>query len=164
MASSRLSRLVAHPRIVRRLMKGNFDPYVLWPLTKKFQNWIVDQSTARKFTVLFEVKTSVYRTWNVSLSIECWIIIWRDIFQSLYHPKISLIVNERRRTSILQNVRLKLPICIPFIKFRIRVQEGFILKVNQKGVSNKCVGRKFSWKHYSKASFYAIIVSQKNVA
>ena len=116
---SRLSQIVAHPRIFRRLMKGNFDPYV--PLTKKFQNWIVDQSTAPKFTVLFEVKTSVYRTWNVLLSIECWIIIWRDIFQSLYHPKISLIVNERRRTSILQNVRLKLPICIPFIKYWSRV-------------------------------------------
>ena len=27
--SSRLSWLVAHPRIFRRLMKGKFDPYVL---------------------------------------------------------------------------------------------------------------------------------------
>ena len=49
--SSRLSLLVALPRIFRRLMKGKFDAYVLWPLAKKFQNWIVDQSTARNFTV-----------------------------------------------------------------------------------------------------------------
>ena len=33
-------------------MKGKFDPYVLWPLAQKFQNWIVDRSTARDFTVL----------------------------------------------------------------------------------------------------------------
>ena len=32
-------------------MKGKFDAYVLWPLAKKFQNWIVDWSTARDFTV-----------------------------------------------------------------------------------------------------------------
>ena len=32
-------------------MKGKFDTYVLWPLAKKFQNWIVDRSTARDFTV-----------------------------------------------------------------------------------------------------------------
>ena len=50
-ASSSLSRLVAHFQISRRLMKGKFDAYVLWPLAKKFQNWIVDRSTARDFTV-----------------------------------------------------------------------------------------------------------------
>ena len=41
-------------QIFRRLMKGNFDAYVLWPLTKKFQNWIVDWSTARDFTVVID--------------------------------------------------------------------------------------------------------------
>ena len=25
-------------------MKGKFDDYALWPLAKKFQNWIVDRS------------------------------------------------------------------------------------------------------------------------
>ena len=50
-ASSRLSRLVAHLRIFRLLMKGKFDAYVLWPLAKWVQNWIVDRSTARDFTV-----------------------------------------------------------------------------------------------------------------
>ena len=34
-------------------MKGKFDAYVLWPLAKKLQNWIVDRSTARDFTVDF---------------------------------------------------------------------------------------------------------------
>ena len=33
-------------------MKGKFDAYLLCPLAKKFQNWIVDWSTARDFTVL----------------------------------------------------------------------------------------------------------------
>ena len=43
--------LVAHFQIFRRLMKGKFDAYVLWPLTKKFQDLTVDRSTARDFTV-----------------------------------------------------------------------------------------------------------------
>ena len=33
------------------LMKGKFGAYVLWPLAKKFQNWIVHRSTSRDFTV-----------------------------------------------------------------------------------------------------------------
>ena len=41
-ASRRLSRLVAHLRIFRLLMKGKFDAYVLWPSVKRVQNWIVD--------------------------------------------------------------------------------------------------------------------------
>jgi len=49
--SSRLSQLVAHLRIFRLFMKGKFDAYVLWPLAKRVQNWIVDRSTARDFTV-----------------------------------------------------------------------------------------------------------------
>ena len=39
-ANSSLSELVAHFQILRRLMKGKFDTYVLWSLAKKFQNWI----------------------------------------------------------------------------------------------------------------------------
>jgi len=50
-ANSSLSRLVARFYIFRRLVKGKFDAYVLRPLAKKFQNWIVDRSTARDFTV-----------------------------------------------------------------------------------------------------------------
>ena len=50
-ASSRLSRLVAHFQIFKRYMKGKIDAYVLLPLAKKFQNWIVDRSTALDFTV-----------------------------------------------------------------------------------------------------------------
>ena len=51
-ASSRLSRLVAHTRIFRLFMKGKIDAYVLWPLAIRIQNWIVDRSTARNFKVL----------------------------------------------------------------------------------------------------------------
>ena len=52
-ASSRLSQLVAHLRIFRLFMKGKFDAYVLWPLAKKYQNWIVDRSTEMRFASLF---------------------------------------------------------------------------------------------------------------
>ena len=31
--------------------EGKFDALVLWPLSKKLQNWIVDWSTARDFTI-----------------------------------------------------------------------------------------------------------------
>ena len=58
--SSRLSWLVAHPRIFRLFMKGNFKAYVLWPMDKMVQNWIVDQSTARDFTIC--TKTSFKNT------------------------------------------------------------------------------------------------------
>ena len=50
-ASSRLSWLVAHPCIFRLFLKVKFDAYVLWPLAQRVQNWIVDWSTARYFTV-----------------------------------------------------------------------------------------------------------------
>ena len=50
-ASGRLSWLVAHPSIFRLFMKGKFDAFVLWPLAKIVQNWIVDRSTARDFKV-----------------------------------------------------------------------------------------------------------------
>ena len=35
-------------------MPRKFDAYVLWPLTKRAQNWIVDQYTACHFTVIKE--------------------------------------------------------------------------------------------------------------
>ena len=48
-ASSSLSWLVAHFQIFSWLMKEKFHAYVLWPLAKKFQNWIVDRSTPSNF-------------------------------------------------------------------------------------------------------------------
>jgi hypothetical protein len=50
-ATSILSRLLAHTSIFRLFMKGKFDAYVLWPSDKRVQNWIVDWSTARNFMV-----------------------------------------------------------------------------------------------------------------
>ena len=47
-------------------MKGKFDAYVLWPLVKKIQNWIVDRSTARDFTVDNDFESqnfAVYDLW-----------------------------------------------------------------------------------------------------
>jgi hypothetical protein len=59
--NSSLSLLIAHFQIFRGLIKGKFDAYVLWPLAKKFQNWIIDRSTARDFTVwLKSVRTQIF--------------------------------------------------------------------------------------------------------
>ena len=41
-----MSRLIAHPRIFRLFMKGNFDAYVLWLLDKRDQHWVVARSIA----------------------------------------------------------------------------------------------------------------------
>ena len=49
--SSRLSWLVAHLRIFKPYMKGKFDAYVLWPLVKRVQSWIVDRSSDRDFMI-----------------------------------------------------------------------------------------------------------------
>ena len=77
-ASNSMSRLVAHLMIFIRLMKGKFDAYVVWPLAKKFQNWIVDRSTARDFTVsiVFSAFTwhKIRRTGN-SLAVRLKILI-----------------------------------------------------------------------------------------
>ena len=59
-----LSRLVAHLRIFKLFMKGKFDAYVLWPLAKWVQNWIVDLSTARDFTVSFVLCTIQRNSWK----------------------------------------------------------------------------------------------------
>ena len=63
--SSRLSRLVAHLRIFRLFMKGKFNAYVLWPLAKRVQNWIVDRSTAHNFTVCYFINdfSLLFRRW-----------------------------------------------------------------------------------------------------
>ena len=39
-------------RIFRLFMKGKFDAYVLWPLEKSVQHWLVERSIARNFTVI----------------------------------------------------------------------------------------------------------------
>ena len=43
---------------------GEIDAYVLWPLAKKFQNWIVEWSTARDFTVCKQIWLGVHY-WRV---------------------------------------------------------------------------------------------------
>ena len=68
--SSRMSWLVAHFHIFRLFMKEKFDAYVLWPLDQKVQNWIVERSTARNFTVCnlsqYFMKSLTKTTTNIS--------------------------------------------------------------------------------------------------
>ena len=40
-------------------MKGKFYAYVLWPLAQKFQNWIVDRSSAHNFTICDDIAHTV---------------------------------------------------------------------------------------------------------
>ena len=59
------SQLVAHISIFRR---GNLMlMYLLWPLTKKFQNWIVNQSTAQNFTVYILCIPDLYKSYLASV-------------------------------------------------------------------------------------------------
>ena len=49
-------------------MKGIFDAYILWLFVKKVQNWIVDRSTARDFTVWETIPTNSLKiswTWQL---------------------------------------------------------------------------------------------------
>ena len=86
-ASSSLFWLVAHFQIFRRLMKGKFYAYVLWPLDIKFQNWIVDRSTACNFTVLALTRADLSAMMNPKISdlfndsgVVCWTksICWKS--------------------------------------------------------------------------------------
>ena len=78
-ASSSLSRIVAHFQIFRSLMKGKFDAYVLWPLAKKFQNWIVDRSTALNFTVHVLAKI-LKKNWLTSPSVSLRLQNFNELF------------------------------------------------------------------------------------
>ena len=80
-ASSRLSWLVAHSRIFRLFIKGKFDPYVLWPLAKRVQNWIVDRFTARDFTVW--VKNFQ------NLKVKCFSILVQKLKHFIFSNKIQ---------------------------------------------------------------------------
>ena len=71
--SSSLSWLVAHFWVFRLFMKGKFDAYVLWPLAKSVQNWMVSQSTAPDFTVfIFFIKKNVVNHQYYKNSREMW--------------------------------------------------------------------------------------------
>ena len=87
-ASSRLSRLVAHTGIFRLFMKGNFDAYVLWPLDKMVQNWIVDLSIPRNFTAL-KIK---YR-WNLWLNYHTY-IHHKNFLLKTIHAKEVIFITE----------------------------------------------------------------------
>ena len=49
-ASSNTSRLEAHAGFFRLLMKGIFDPYVLWPFDKKLISLLVMRIRTRNYT------------------------------------------------------------------------------------------------------------------
>ena len=80
-------------------MKGKFDAYVLWPLTKRFQNWIVDRSAARDFrvSIKFPLHKHFKRAW------VCYLLLTKTVYCSshLYSkyffefPKIRQCVSER---------------------------------------------------------------------
>ena len=50
-ASSNTSRLEAHAGFFRLLMKGIFDPYVLWPFDKKVIFKLIMRVRTRDYTV-----------------------------------------------------------------------------------------------------------------
>ena len=84
-SSSRQSRLVAlSPQYFQKAYE--FDAYVLCPLAKKFQNWIVDRYTARDFTVVLfstnrwplDVLTFLIYGFEKTHAKSLWCITWPD--------------------------------------------------------------------------------------
>ena len=78
-------------QIFRKFMKGKFDAYVLWPLAKRFQFWIVDRSTAHDFTVCTLFSTKFMRS-NLFLIQKSFHknITWNALTETLYFIFISL--------------------------------------------------------------------------
>ena len=62
--SRNTSWLVAHPRTFRLFMKGKFDAYVLRPLAKTLQNWIIGRITAHDFTVCTKYNNFLWVYWS----------------------------------------------------------------------------------------------------
>ena len=126
--NSSLSRLVARFQIFRRLMKGKFDAYVLWPLAKKLQNWIVDQSTARDFTV---VEHSIKGLNTIEFLHRIPRNFWSDI-QKCIRFKIRFEIfkfflsksDVTHLTSITQQPNLPLPACMPYLWTALQTQHG----------------------------------------
>ena len=58
-------QLVAHFRILRLFIKGKFNAYVLRPLVKRVQNWIVDWFTAHNLKVCYFINdfSLLFRRW-----------------------------------------------------------------------------------------------------
>ena len=94
-ASSNLSQLVTHFQIFRRLMKGKFDSYALWPLAKKFRNWKVDWPTTCDFMVSqLQAEMLKCSFWN-HLSPLCEMMMLNTVWWS------SLILQYHQLPSIL---------------------------------------------------------------
>jgi hypothetical protein len=107
-ANSSLSRLVAHFLIFKRLMKGKFNAYVLWPLAKKFRNWIIDRSTARDFTV-FLLLTSTAELLQLN----------RTQFSSLGNFVSKKIVNQKTNTAFIVSVLSCILGGLSFLNFQL---------------------------------------------
>ena len=97
-ASSSLSWLVAHSRIFRLFMKGKFDTYLLWPLTRRVQNWIEDQSTACYFTVYCVEEPIFVKRKNILIFIK---IHWPELLQLnsvlALSSKVSFLVKKYQK-------------------------------------------------------------------
>ena len=79
-ASSNTSHLEAHASFFRLLMKGIFDPYVLWPFDKKLISKLVTRVRTHDYTVCDIIVSS---NW-----IRC---SWcKKGFIPLYHMKVAI--------------------------------------------------------------------------
>ena len=59
-------------------MKAIFDAYLMWPFIKRVQNWIVDRSTARGFTLDYLICILRPLVLLVKLILP---LIWIDVFK-----------------------------------------------------------------------------------
>ena len=73
-ASTSPSRIEAHAGLFRLLMKGIFDPYVLWPFDKKLIFKLVTRVRTRDYTVFIGCKMLdlVGPKWKFSVAKQLW--------------------------------------------------------------------------------------------
>ena len=91
MLSLLLMKLVNSTMIFRLFINVKLYAYVLWPLAKRVQNWIVDQSTARDFTVLMHLIVSNVLSYKRNQSIN-----WK-VQKIFFCRKFTLCRNKQQK-------------------------------------------------------------------
>ena len=82
-ASSNTSRLEAHAGFFRLLMKGIFDPYIMWPLHKKLISQLVMSVRTRDYTV-----DGSYH-WKLTLKVKNYTILYPSLGNLTTHITVN---------------------------------------------------------------------------
>ena len=86
-------------------MKGKFDAYVLWPLAKRVQNWIVDQFTARDFTIIVSYFNYKYFQYLILMGNS-----WHNYIASFYSLTVLNIPLVEFKSKLCPDVQRVVPV------------------------------------------------------